>query len=220
MSLANKIVCFSHGDVQLKKYFESLGTVVTYDPFDPFDIAVFTPGQDVSPFLYGSKKLSSTFTDFLRDMKENRFYRDLDHRMPKIGIGRGAQFLNVMAGGTMWQHVSGHTATHYLMDFVTGEELMVTSQHHQQMVPPSDAEVLASCNVATVKRNVFGEMNYDPKIGDDAKKYNDTEVLWIDKSVSLCFQPRPELGHKPTSDYFVQLVDDWILTEVKDKLKE
>lgn len=210
MPFRNKIVNFSSPDHQLKIFFESQGAIVTYDPWEDYDVAVFTPGADVSPFLYGAKRLTNTSSDPVRDMRENRFYRDLPVKTPKIGIGRGAQFLNVMAGGTMWQHVTDHAATHYVIDLVTGESITVTSMHHQEMVSTSDAALLAVCNVAQQKRNSFGSMNYDIFENDKKGVHYDTEVVWYDRINALCFQPRPEMGHKMTTDYFLSLVTDWV----------
>jgi len=65
---------------------------------------VFTGGADVSPFMYGEKKLSVTCNDEHRDEQEKLFFERYT-KVPKVGICRGGQFLNVMNGGKMWQHV-------------------------------------------------------------------------------------------------------------------
>ncbi len=215
MPRKNLILGFSHIDEKLASFFREHGFHVTYDPWDHYDAAVFTSGPDVSPFLYGARRRPGTYSDFTRDMKENRFYRDLEPKTPKIGIGRGAQFLNVMAGGTLWQHVTGHTDNHHLMDFFTGESLTVTSKHHQEMVPTSEAHILGMSNVAEKKYGEAGELTFDVIANDSTDACNDVEVVYYKAQNSFCFQPRPELGHAMTAEYFLRMAGEFIFNDIK-----
>jgi len=162
------------------------------------DFAVFTGGEDVTPFLYGHDKHPTTHTNLRRDMRENRIYRMLDPLVPKFGICRGAQFLNVMNGGTLFQDVNNHTASHLMrlffdekMQEVKGERtLIVTSTHHQMMIPSrtGDPTIIGMADRATERW--LGNTKFDVEVGKG--KYHDTEIVFYENSNTLCFQPHPE----------------------------
>lgn len=112
---------------------------------DPSRIAlvVFTGGADISPSLYGHKESRQTWCTARRDVYEvMAFRRARKHDLPIAGICRGAQFLCAMAGGTLFQHVTGHTGRNHTMMTWDGRVIHVTSTHHQMQNPPRDAEVL------------------------------------------------------------------------------
>src|SRR5438309_1359385 len=60
---------------------------------------------------------------------------------PMAGICRGSQFLNVMAGGRLCQHLDGHGSWHD-METSDGRSFEVSSTHHQMMLPPEGAKVI------------------------------------------------------------------------------
>ena len=112
---------------------------------DPERIAlvVFTGGSDISPSLYGHKPNRLTFCNPKRDVFEMLSFRRAQRKkLPMIGICRGAQFLCAMAGGTLYQHVTGHDCRHAIRT-CDDREMFVTSTHHQMQNPPDDAEILA-----------------------------------------------------------------------------
>lgn len=119
--------------------------------------------------------------------------------LPKIGICRGAQFLNVKSGGAMWQDVNNHTKDHVATDILfTNTELTVSSTHHQMMIPSPDGEILAFAKEATQFKSA----------SDRDPTRVDAEVVWYEKTKSLCFQPHPELaGYSDCRDYFFDLID-------------
>ena len=56
-----------------------------------------------------------------------------------FGICRGSQFLHVMAGGELWQDVTGHAGPdHFIVDIQEGCRVMATSLHHQAVKPTED----------------------------------------------------------------------------------
>lgn len=112
----------------------------------------FTGGSDVSPLLYGERAGSRTRgVDASRDEQERELFRIARAaNIPMIGICRGSQFLCVMAGGKLGQHIEGHSlkrdATHRIRALdVDGKtlELECSSMHHQIQLPPAGAEILA-----------------------------------------------------------------------------
>lgn len=111
---------------------------------EKFDLVCFTGGEDVSPSLYGHKNLASG-TSMARDLREKEIF-DIAHahNIPMTGICRGSQFLNVMAGGTMIQHLRRqHGGGWHECETYDGKLFEVTSSHHQMIVPGEGCEVLA-----------------------------------------------------------------------------
>jgi hypothetical protein len=152
------------------------------------DIVVFPGGADLAPEMYGEgyggRRLYVNKAEDSRD--KNAWSKLRDHQF-RVGICRGGQFLNVMNGGKMYQHVSNHTRDHYVYDCVFNgvEPIKVTSTHHQMMIPTKEAEVLAYAEG-------IGE-DFWTGAGMQSKPIFESEVLWYEKSKSLCFQPHPEM---------------------------
>jgi len=191
------------GDYAIERMFEDRGWEVVRFLTDEPDLVVFTGGADVSPNLYGEPNFAST-TNNQRDEFERLVYRDaVELGLKMAGICRGGQFLNVMNGGRMYQDVDSHAiaGTHSLIDVDTGEEVQVTSTHHQMMRPLfPDAKLVALANLG-------GEKRYWDDSIKSVTDETDYEVLWYENSKSLCFQPHPEYGVKSTTDYFFQLLE-------------
>lgn len=174
------------------------------------DLVCFTGGSDVSPSYYGEEELRGTYTFPKRDTEEKLVYEKyLD--TPKIGICRAGQFLNVLNGGAMWQHVDGHTSDHDMIDLITKNIIFVTSTHHQMMIPNiDDGEVLG---IGVKKGSTIDKFSKITTQHLSANKKRippiyDTEVVWYEKTKSICFQPHPEiLGYPGMTDYFFGLID-------------
>lgn len=109
------------------------------------DALLLPGGGDVNPALYGQDMDGSNTPDDARDAGEMRVIaRFLALERPILGICRGLQILNIVFGGTLKQHISGHSkispdadhvhATHtdhpLLLDLY-GAEFPVNSAHHQ-----------------------------------------------------------------------------------------
>lgn len=172
------------------------------------DIVCFTGGEDVDPSYYKEKPLSCTHYNVKRDEYEAGVYGEaLALQKPMIGICRGSQFLNVMNGGRLWQDVNNHAGhQHSVVDMRTGQVIEgMTSTHHQQMRAADDADIIAIAERSTKK------MSESEKIEREEAECDDMEVLWYPDSLSLCFQPHPEFQHGVCRNYFLSLVDDYIL---------
>lgn len=107
-------------------------------------LVMFTGGEDVSPHLYGHKRHVTTGINLSRDNYEvdvfNRL-RALGDIIPTVGICRGAQFLCVMAGGSLIQDVTGHAGPGHKLIYLDDNMAtklspeIVTSTHHQMQYP-------------------------------------------------------------------------------------
>lgn len=148
------------------------------------DLICFTGGEDINPVYYNEEKHFKTNCHPARDVRETLIYEKfLD--IPKVGICRGGQLLNVLSGGKMFQDVDGHRRHHKIIDLLlTKKKLIVPSGHHQMMIPTKDSVVLAVAFESTVclscSEPPHPKLKYDP------------EVIWIPKTNSLCYQSHPE----------------------------
>lgn len=206
-----KIYVHGPGKVEYMRMFSERGLLGA--DLDEADIVCWTGGADVNPALYGEKNAEykghrmSGFDQDRDDIDMRVFGYACDKF--KVGICRGGQFLNVMNGGKMWQHVDRHAgAPHDLIDLVTGEVVRVTSTHHQMMRPGEGGIVLAHARESQMKIADGDEWHIGKDHVARPEELNDVEVVWYEESNSLCFQPHPEhRNQKPCTDYFFNLME-------------
>jgi putative glutamine amidotransferase len=73
---------------------------------DACDGLLLTGGVDVEPARYGESRHPTVETDEVRDAYELALAREaLERNLPVLAICRGAQVLNVAAGGTLMQDI-------------------------------------------------------------------------------------------------------------------
>lgn len=179
------------------------GHKVFHEYGDNIDVALFTGGEDVTPFLYGEKTFKYTQNNWVRDLMEVSLVRSLPANLPKVGICRGAQFLNVHSGGKLWQHVTNHGRTHKVTDHWFGKDVLVTSTHHQMMIPSDAGQVICTANEAGSKEGPDHQWRRSSK-EEDAE---DVEVVYYDHTKSLCCQYHPEYDVQECTDHFFEYVD-------------
>lgn len=165
-------------------------------------IIVFPGGYDINPEFYGEERLPKTIISKHSDERDKRYWDAVKDRdeITKVGICRGAQFLNVMNGGALFQDVDNHTEDHHMVDlFITKSDVHVTSTHHQMMIPNEDNGVVLGI---TKRASTY----YSHKQRE--KPEFDTEVVFYPETKSLCFQPHPEYsGANECRLYFFDLID-------------
>ncbi len=183
------------------------------------DLIQFTGGADVTPAWYGEKAHATTSFNTLRDQREKLVFTiGLDKAIPMAGICRGGQFLNVMNGGQMWQHIDGHAilGTHKAVDCSTGLAHEVTSTHHQMMKPNfqrKDMIVILKAGETTFKERmgrtdgdsdgVIAVLNPSP--------IDDVEAVYYQDTQSLCFQPHPEfIGYDELANLYFDYLNEWL----------
>ena len=186
------------------KMFTNHGWEATRDLLSA-DLIQFTGGEDVSPCLYGEEKHQYTDNELRRDVIEAGYYQVgklLGKKM--AGVCRGGQFLNVMNGGKMYQHVDGHAISHtHKATLYDGTEWAVTSTHHQMMRVAVGGKVLLTADECTYKQTDTMEFE-----GNGV----DCEAIFYEQTNSLCYQPHPEIvrkGHECQTLYF-QLIKDML----------
>lgn len=164
---------------------------------------VFTGGSDVSPSFYNEDVYCRTYSDKKRDLFEKDIFDQIFKlKIPMVGICRGAQFLCVMAGGKLVQHVEGHHGNH-LIETSEKRILTVNSLHHQMQMPPEDAEILAWASPS--KSKVYYGIKHIPDC--------EPECVWYPKINALGIQYHPEIM-SPESEgfqYCTELVEKYIV---------
>lgn len=192
------------------------GHSITLEATEDFDVIMMTGGADLSPSLYGEKIIPGTSINAARDLKEVGFISKKGSKRPKVGICRGGQLLNVLSGGRMWQDVDNHAiAGTHACKLEDLSVVQVTSTHHQMMIPGMGARILGTASLSTRKTSEAGSFKFKSNIGEDK------EILWYNKTQSLCFQPHPEYGHKECRDTFFKFLYEFIWPVVqKNRIEE
>lgn len=201
------------GNSDYTRLAEEFGEVV-WD-HDDANVILFTGGADVSPALYGEQRHARTSCNPPRDAVEAAlFWGAVSSQVVKprafIGICRGGQFLNVMNGGRLYQHVENHTRDHFVKDLASKTVHMCSSTHHQMFRPAEHAKVLAvACSDKGEIQSGTPKETYNSRYS--AAKDYDFEAVWYPSTGSLCFQPHPEYpGYKDCKNLFLKYVDTYV----------
>lgn len=189
---------------------------------DDADVVVFTGGADVNPELYGEPCMAKTNYDRLRDQKEQEIFKAaVDLEIPMVGICRGGQFLNVMNGGGLFQHVTNHAGRIHLArieippfsgkDKNVRRTINVTSTHHQMMRPTEEAIVLLTARESMERITPTKHFAGLPREDNP-----DIEAVFYDDTNCLCFQPHPEYSQAPSElvDFFEECLDNFIFPRI------
>lgn len=229
-SVKNVFIAPGDGDYQVERMFITEGWGIT-ETLEDADLLQFVGGADVDPALYGHHQHSTTVIDEARDSREMDMYLyGFELGIPMAGICRGGQFLNVMNGGTMFQHVDGHGLAKTHKAWLIGASLPidVTSTHHQMMHPNWSANHVIVMTAAEAKRKYsmsrteYGK--YEAIAYPPADKNTDVECVFYRDTRSLCFQPHPEYtgAHvTETREVYFTLLDRYLFaTEQDEQLRD
>jgi gamma-glutamyl-gamma-aminobutyrate hydrolase PuuD len=173
------------------------------DRLENADLVQFTGGADVNPKLYGEEEIHP-FTNFSekRDAYETLIFLEAAaQKTPMAGICRGGQFLNVMCGGRLAQHITKHSSgEHLATDLTKQKQLVVSSTHHQMMLPGTGANVKMVANL-----NSIVEDGSQRQLNTYTREF---EALLYKEKLCFCFQPHPEYydkQHDCQTYYFTEL---------------
>ena len=126
---------------------------------EKFILVLFTGGADVDPSLYNDTSPAELCsTNIERDKFETIIFKHaLENNIPMIGICRGFQFLNVMAGGRLMHHIDGHGGSIHGFDSPRlKKEIRVNSFHHQMVIPNAEAHTIG-WSVETLSDIYYGK---------------------------------------------------------------
>ena len=131
------------------------------------DGILFTGGADVHPKHYGEACQAQTQPEAERDHLElSLFFAAQAQGMPMLGICRGIQLMAVAMGGSLHQHIEGHSDgimhpirfTLPLPTWALSQTMTVNSFHHQAVKSvPLTARVLARADDGTVEAVSFAQ---------------------------------------------------------------
>lgn len=185
-----------------------------YHNIKNYNLICFSGGTDVNPELYGQENTKSGHPDKERDSIEMDIFSEcFANKIPMVGICRGFQFLNVMNGGSLYQHINGHGGGSHTVevrdflgvctDFLEDGRYIQTNSTHHQLV-----------NLGISGGMLLAEAN--PRLSDvyytDTNTFtNATEVeaaCWT-RTRSIGVQYHPEWMNKNSSGvkYFESLVN-------------
>jgi gamma-glutamyl-gamma-aminobutyrate hydrolase PuuD len=213
-----KVVYIVGTDYSVVNTFVHRGWIVV-EEMELAEYVCFTGGADINPSLYGQTPHKTTRFLPNRDAFEVAEYRKARRLGKKIlGICRGAQLMNALEGGSMFQHVNHHHGHHKIYDFDTKEYKTVNSIHHQMMMPAGNAIVVAIARGQSDQRELMVEgVDGNPVVSADLGVHDDPEVLiFYDCDTGgkyyfgLGFQGHPEYGHPETTAYFFELIERYL----------
>lgn len=197
-----------HGDIRLVDPTTMVPQTV---PLHDVKLVVFTGGSDVHPELYGEAINPKTRSYPKRDYNEQSLFDRINkRRIPCVGICRGAQFLTVMNGGSLVQHVNSHaiSGTHPIHT-VDGKVIDVTSTHHQMMNPSGLYQTVAWAQGLS---DVYEGGDSSVHLKQTKVGVKEPEVIYYDLTRSLAVQYHPEYMNEDTSGYkyFQELLEEYI----------
>jgi len=176
-------------------------TIFNYSD-EEIDLVAWMGGVDISTNLYNERKLEVTqHPSKTRDDREVELWHRFKSK-PKLGICRGAQLLCVLNGGRLYQDVDGHGWGNHLITDIDNNTLKSSSVHHQMMIIPQNAQLIAwSKPISTYRMNAAGVFDNDQP---------DPEIAWIPSDRALLIQGHPEFGPLEFEQYSMRLVDKYI----------
>jgi gamma-glutamyl-gamma-aminobutyrate hydrolase PuuD len=157
-------------------------------------LLVLWGGEDISPAMYHQKNMWSHATGYpsKRDLNERELVLEaIKQEIPILGICRGAQLLCALHGGSLWQHVHGHSRGDH--PIIYGEEVLITNSCHHQMMRPKGGEVLAFSPCLHLAKYKDAP---DPVDDED-----EPEIVFWEETKSLAIQGHPEWS-QPDQDLY------------------
>jgi GMP synthase-like glutamine amidotransferase len=153
------------------------------------DMVVFTGGADVDPLLYGRTAHAKTNFSASRDKADLEMYkRCYDQGIPMFGVCRGMQFLHVMNGGALYQHVDNHYGDHRMYDAKNKQYLAKVSSVHHQACIDNTSRGMVSVGECSTSNNRW----YDNNKRDAMLTTRDIEALWYPETGCFGVQGHPE----------------------------
>lgn len=212
----------SDGQCQYAQMFLADGWNIADDIADA-SLVHFTGGEDVTPELYGCGQHPRTMNSRRRDDAEQAVFQEARRMgLPMSGICRGGQFLNVMNGGRMYQHVDGHAigGTHKATDVASGMIFEVTSTHHQMMIAGNNGSVVLQVPKSLCTHKDYVDDQNEIYVVEPDANNQDVEAVVYTHSKCFCFQPHPEYASgEPCREYFFASVEARLFNEWKRMTK-
>ena len=193
-------------------FYTSYKTVEKEQDLADVDCLVLWGGTDIGTGIYNEKPNKFCLTEKLstRDRIELRLiHAAIKRDLPILGICRGAQLLCCVAGGKLLQHIENHGQDHNikLLD-EDGSVMRATSSHHQMMLPPQNAKILAVATEPTIGVNQHNGCVNVPEV---------PEVVFFPNIKALGIQPHPEWAspETPFNQYVIRKIKEYLHANTK-----
>jgi len=146
--MEQKRIYLAEANRSISKWLESTFGMKLVPSLQDADLVVFPGGLDVNPDLYNEPAGQRTSFNRDTDAEWVAIYKSAIKSGKKVmGICKGSQFVTVMSGGSLFQHVSSHAILGDHTITVEDKVYEVASTHHQMMNPfilnTSDFDILA-----------------------------------------------------------------------------
>jgi gamma-glutamyl-gamma-aminobutyrate hydrolase PuuD len=183
-------------------------------------LVMFTGGEDVHPSLYGGVEIPNLCMNNIRrdefEKKVFAFCRKYNIKM--TGICRGIQFLNVMAGGAMYQHIREHAGVLYHNAYFPYDNSIkrVTSTHHQLVNLPSGSIPIAwsQPSRSDIYIGAYGDEEEPPEHEIEAAIFPNINAMGV--------QYHPEMLRKddPCRIHYGEMISDFVSMEMKEYINK
>jgi len=200
----------------MSSLLEDAGFERVADP-ESAHILVFNGGADIGTSIYNELPVFKGIphSQSQRDKHEIGMFDRFVGSKFMMGICRGAQLLNCLNGGKLWQHVDNHQTDHDMIDLLTGKVMSVTSTHHQMMKPNMALAQVIGVSKKSFTKECEGELAKNYILPRELKEGEDIEVVWYPNTRSLCIQGHPEyVPGTPFADWSIELM----LSKYKDQI--
>lgn len=192
-----------------------------------YALILFTGGADVSPHLYGEEPHRRTYSNPERDAAEEMIFKAAkENGIPMAGICRGSQFLCVMAGGKLVQDLTGHAGIRHPITIVeSGEEVVVTSTHHQMQYPfdldEDEYEVVAHSTTQLSREYWFDDNRVVSREEASPLLALEPDIVYYPKIKALAAQYHPEMMGTESEGFnlFGRLVEKYLQEEITSRVE-
>jgi putative glutamine amidotransferase len=184
------------------------------DP-EKISLVMFTGGADVHPSFYGGiDDRDWCMTSIGRDRLEKKMFDFcMEHNIKMTGVCRGIQFLNVMAGGFMYQHITRHAGPDHDIYFPYDKSVRrVTSTHHQLVGLPNSAIPVAwsQPNRSDIYIGPYGTGVEAPEHEIEAAIFPNINAMGVQ------YHPEMMWDKDPSKIHYGQMITDFVKMDMKE----
>lgn len=176
------------------------------------ELLILYGGEDIATEFYNQMPMYShgPHRKSNRDKLEERLVNQaIERKVPILGICRGAQLLNCLFGGTLWQDVPKHASGergHFVDVSYKGEHFSfkTNSYHHQMLrVNPNNSIIIGVANEYISPTTRYSEI---PIVNDDPEV---EMVLWPTfKALGVQFHPEWMSSHSDAVKFVQTLLKE------------